>query len=97
MAKESAVQKHVAILGFKAKDKITNVEGIITSINFDLYGCIQTLIQPPADKDGKIPNTCWFDVTRIELLSKKPVMDKPDFDKGYIADGKKGCAEKPTP
>jgi hypothetical protein len=47
------VRQHLTILGKKAKDKITGVEGIITSISFDLYGCIQASIDRGVNKEGK--------------------------------------------
>jgi len=86
--------KHLEKLGFKAKEKVTGLEGVITSVDFDLYGCVQFLVQPSA-KDGEIPRSKWFDVTRIDITSKERVMEMPDFDKGYISEGKKGPANKP--
>ena len=34
------------LLGLKVKDKVTGFTGIITSVSFDLYGCIQVIITP---------------------------------------------------
>jgi len=33
--------------------------------------------------------------TRLTVLSHDPVMAPPNFDSGYIAEGRKGPAEKP--
>ena len=88
--------RHIALLGKKAKDKITGLTGIITSVSFDLYGCIQAVITPPASKEGKVNSGHWFDVTRLEILEHVSVITLPDFHSGYVADGKKGCAEKPS-
>lgn len=86
---------HIEKLGYKAKDKVTGFEGVITSVDFDLYGCIQYLIQP-ASKDGTDKSDAkWFDPTRVTITSKKRVMEMPDFDMGYVAEGRKGPAEKP--
>lgn len=54
-------------LGQKAKDKITGFEGIITGRASYLYGCDQYVLAPPADKDGKIADSHWFDEGRIEI------------------------------
>lgn len=89
-------KKHIELLGLKGKDKITGFSGIIDSICFDLYGCIQVSLKPPMDNDGKIPDGFWFDVTRLDITSDKRAMDSPDFYKGYVAEGKKGPASKPT-
>lgn len=162
--------KHLGLLGFKIEDKVTGLKGVVTSISFDLYGCIQALIvptsgntaevfapvwldvarlkpkskkpiiqpdhcntdlitrlgfngedlvtgfkgvivtlcfnltgpaeislKPGVDDDGKPRNSGpWMDANRIKIKGKKPVMPVPDFNLGYIAEGRKGPAEKPT-
>jgi hypothetical protein len=89
--------RHIKLLGLKAKDKVTGFGGVITTLSFDLYGCVQVVITPKAiTSTGKMEHGQWVDITRLELKSKKPVMEIPNFEKGYIADGKKGCAEKPA-
>jgi len=91
-------QTHIDnLLGRKAKDLVTGFSGVISTISFDLYGCIQVVITPPVDKDGKVKDGHYFDITRIKITDKKPVMALPDFSAGYTAEGKKGCAEKPMP
>ena len=42
-----------SLLGRKARDQVTNAEGVITSVTFDLFGCIQALLKPPIGDDGK--------------------------------------------
>jgi len=88
---------HLNLLGLKAEDVVTGFKGVISSVSFDLYGCIQAVLTPETNKDGKIESGNWLDVTRLRLLSNKPVMELPDFSKGYIAEGRKGCADKPAP
>ena len=91
-------EQHLELLGLKATDSVTNFKGVITGISFDLYGCIQAVLQPEVDKDGKVPDGRWFDVTRLNVKSKKPVMTQPNFEKGYVAEGRKGCeVNKPLP
>lgn len=89
------MQKHMDLLGLKARDKVTGFEGVVSTVSFDLYGCIQVVLTPPLDGDGKKQDGVWFDVARLEVTDDVPVMDVPDFESGPIADGKHGPAEKP--
>lgn len=91
----SELEKHVELLGFPLKDKVTGQTGVATSISFDLYGCIQVAITP-LTKDGTVNNGNWFDVGRIEKTGNKRVLPLPNFHKGYVAEGKKGASPKPT-
>lgn len=92
------VENHLELLGFKAQDKVTGFHGVVTSISFELYGCVQAVVTPEMDKDGETKAGMWFDVTRLKLKSKKPVMELPNFSSGYVAQGKKGCdVSKPLP
>lgn len=88
--------KHMGLLGLKVEDKVTGFKGVVSSISFDLYGCVQTIVTPFVDKDGKAGDGRWFDVTRLTISDHTPVMNLPDFSKGYVAEGKKGPAEKPA-
>lgn len=88
---------HLGMLGKKAKDRVTGVEGVITSLCFDLFGCIQGCLDRGMDKDGKPFDQRWYDVSRLEITDKKPVMKQPDFISGPFASGDKGPAEKPSP
>ncbi len=93
----NAYKTHIELLGFKAVDKITGFKGVIDSISFDLYGCVQALLKPTINKEGAIPQSYWFDVSRLQVAyDDGRVVDLPDFDQGYIAEGKKGPAEKPA-
>ena len=92
---EIQIKKHLNLLGLKVKDKITGFTGIVTSVSFDLYGCIQAIVNPGMDRDGKQKDSHYFDVNRLKIVSSKPVMDLPNFDFGSIAEGKKRPAEKP--
>lgn len=74
------IKESLELLGRRAKDKVTTFEGVITTISFDLYGCIQAVLAPPIDKDGKIPEGRWFDVNRLDVSESPAVMPLPDFD-----------------
>ena len=91
----TCVEKHLSLLGMRVKDKITGFTGVVTSIGFDLYGCIQAVINPGVDKEGKLQELTWFDVSRLELLGAEPVIEQPNFESGRQAEGKQGPAEKP--
>ncbi len=90
------IKHHLSFLGLKVKDRVTGYEGVVTSIGFDLYGCIQAIVNPGSDKDGKLQDSNWFDIGRLQILEETPVMDRPNFDYGDVAEGKKGPAEKPA-
>ncbi len=91
------MKKHIDLLGLKAKDVVTGFSGVVTTLSFDLFGCVQAVITPKVDDKGETQSGNWFDVTRLEILDENPVMPRPDFEAGYVAEGKKGCAEKPMP
>ena len=89
------IQKHMALLGMKVTDKVTGFKGVVVSVSFDLYGCIQAVVTPEASKEGKQEEARWFDVARLSVTSYAPVMDLPNYEYGYVAQGKKGPAAKP--
>jgi hypothetical protein len=88
------IDNSLAMLGLYGKDKITGFEGVIASMSFDLYGCVCGLLTPPV-KDGKIGDSQWFDVKRLEVGGDR-VMDAPKY-KGLHKGEEIGAAEKPAP
>lgn len=91
------LKKHFELLGCRVEDRVTGFSGVVASVTFDLYGCIQAIVNPGLDKDGKLGEQQWFDVNRLRVLEAEPVMPRPAFDwsASSIADGGKGCAERP--
>ena len=89
------IKQHLDYLGLKVQDKVTGYKGVVASVSFDLYGCVQTIVNPGTDKDGKLQESQWFDIARLEILDYEPVMLRPDFEFGQSARGEKGPAEKP--
>jgi len=73
------VLSYLEAMGRKVKDKVSGQEGVVTSVSFDLYGCVQYLLNPGIDKDGNQIQNWWMDEKRIVFLSKEPVMEVPDF------------------
>ena len=59
------IKEHLKVLGFSAKDKVTGFEGVVSTVSFDLYGCIQVVLTPPV-KDGRMMEGSWFDITRLQ-------------------------------
>lgn len=82
-------------LGHPAKDKITGFEGIIVCVQFDLYGCVQVVLNPGLDNDKKPQDSHWFDIQRCEILGDR-VMQPPFIDeKKNPSSYEQGPAEKP--
>ena len=52
--------KPMELLGFRAEDRVTGFKGVVTSVSFDLYGCIQVALNPGMNKDGKLEDGHWF-------------------------------------
>lgn len=47
------IRKHLEMLGYAVRDRVTGLEGIVTSIGFDLYGCIQAVVNLGLDKEAQ--------------------------------------------
>jgi hypothetical protein len=89
------VEKHLKLLGMTVKDKASDFHGIVVTIGFDLYGCIQADVRPKElDKEGKVQHGYWFDINRLIITNKNPVMQPPEYKYGDIAEGKQGCSLK---
>lgn len=86
-----------ALLGHHMRDKVTGMIGVVTSVSFDLYGCVQATIHSGLDKEGKPAEQYWFDVQRLESTDKPRVMDPPDFGDMPAAEYDNGPADKPAP
>ena len=91
------IEQHFAILGCTVEDVVTGFKGVASTLSFDLYGCVQVVITPQVNKDGETKDGKWFDITRLKVTNSTPVMAMPNFIKGYVATGKKGCADKSIP
>jgi len=86
------------VLGKKARERVTLATGVITSINFDLYGCVQALLKPPVGEDGKQIPSAWWDIKRLVISTEPAVMHCPDFTVGPLEQmPDNGPENKPTP
>lgn len=86
---------HIELLGKTVKDRVSGMTGTVTSVSFDLFGCIQAAVSPPVDKDGKLPDGRWMDVNRLEVLNEKRCMPVPEFSKSPEVHAY-GPADKPA-
>lgn len=72
-------------LGVTARDKITNLEGVVIGHCTYITGCSQALVQPRGTKEGEFPESRWIDVQRLEVLPTQVlVLDNgstPGFDR----------------
>ena len=58
-------------LGQKVKDTVTGFEGIVTGQHQWVTGCATYTVQPPVDKDGKVPDNRGVDEVSLELLPEE--------------------------
>jgi hypothetical protein len=72
--------QHLKLLGFEVEDRVSGFRGTVTSVSFDLQGCIQAVVTPKANKDGKRQDGEWFDTKRLRARSRGPVMPQPTFE-----------------
>lgn len=66
-------QKKTVEMGDEVKDLITGFTGIVTSISTYLHGMNQVGVQPPIDKEGKVPDCINFDIVSLKILCKTRV------------------------
>ena len=57
-------------MGVEAETKVTKLKGIITARSENLYGCNRYYVQPPADKDMKIPDGWWVDEDDMSIIGE---------------------------
>lgn len=93
------IQNTVQLLGLTGEDKVTGYKGAITSVSFDLYGCIQLALTPPAKEgEAELKNGHWFDSNRIKVSNTR-VMPVPEFEAygDEPSEYRQGAAEKGPP
>ncbi len=50
---ENQVNEHIKFLGLQVRDEVTGFSGVVTSMSFDLYGCIQAVVTPKVKEGGR--------------------------------------------
>lgn len=88
------MKEYMEMLGKTVRDKVTKFEGVVSSVSFDLYGCVQCVVMPDVDENGKPKNGQWFDEKRLEVINHTRVMEPPAF-MVMPARSEHGPAEKP--
>lgn len=61
-------------LGDRARDLITDYEGVVTGECRYLTGCEQVLLSPKVGDDGKLRGGEWFDADRCVVIEPCAVM-----------------------
>lgn len=69
-------------LGDTVRDTITDFQGIVVARIEYLTGCMQFGVAPKAGSDGKVPDTVYFDYTRLEVVADKKRVVIPARDTG---------------
>ncbi len=64
------------LLGKKVKDKVSGFIGVATGKHTFLAGCDRYSVQPPVDKEGKLPEIQTFDDPQLEIVKEKKVVVK---------------------
>ena len=67
------IKKHLDLLGHKVKDKVSDFQGVVISMSFDLYGCIQADVRSmELDEKGMVRGGIWMDVSMVVKLVMIP-------------------------
>ncbi|MBU8543995.1 MULTISPECIES: hypothetical protein [Roseomonadaceae] len=74
--------------GFTVRDRITGFSGVVTGVVEYLTGCNQALVVPMMQPDGKLPESQWFDLQRLDVV--------PDVARIVLSNGATpGCDRAP--
>lgn len=57
-------------LGDVVRDKITNVEGVLTARTEFLYGCVRWVVQPQAEHEGRPVEPCSYDEQQLDFINE---------------------------
>ena len=80
--------EYMNLLGIAVEDKVTGFSGVVTTISYDLYGCVQAVVTPKHKSEEKDSYSGrWFDTKTSIVKSDKPVMEVPTFYTGSIPGG----------
>ncbi len=71
-------------LGLGVVDKLTGFKGGVDSIVYTLSGCVQAHVQPPIDKEGKLPTGWFIDLDRLDPVVKGPMSPVAPDDTSHI-------------
>ena len=77
---EKMVNVNVIKLGDEVRDNVSGFTGITISRHSYLQGCDRFGVQPPVDKDGKLPEVMTFDGPSLECITASKVKRQATFD-----------------
>ena len=91
-----SVAEYLTLLGTQQVDRVTHFEGMVDSVCFDAYGCVQASLKPTVNQEGKPQEGYWFDIKRLRPGFEKGrrIMDAPLFLLTPVGE-EIGAAEKP--
>ena len=69
-------------MGVRVKSRVTGFMGIVAGRTEYLNGCIQWLVKPPVDKDGKEPDGIWIDIGSLEVVDQGIAVVQPEETPG---------------
>lgn len=67
-------------LGRWGRDRVTDFEGTVSSIMFQLSGKTEMALSPRIDKENKIPEGKWIETRRVSLVGDQRPMAPPKFE-----------------
>jgi hypothetical protein len=88
------IEQHLKLLGMRMRDRVTGFTGMVDCVSFDAYGCIQAVLRPKGEFEGKVLEGAWFDVKRLEKAGGK-IMEPPAYLTTKPGD-EIGSADKPA-
>lgn len=65
-------------MGVQVKCRITGFVGIVAGRTEYINGCIQWLVKPPVDKDGKSVEGQWIDECNLEVIGDGIIVVTPE-------------------
>jgi hypothetical protein len=68
-------------LGQEVRDTVSGFQGIAVCRHIYLNGCARISIQPPVDKEGKLPEVVTLDEPQLEVIKKETGIEKSKDEK----------------
>ncbi len=65
-------------LGDEVRDKISGFQGIAVARHNYIEGCNRISIQPPVDKDGKLPDSITVDEPCLEIITVQKISKRQE-------------------
>lgn len=60
-------------LGQKVRDTVSGFQGIAVCRHIYLNGCARISVQPPVDKEGKLPELATFDEPQLKVIEETDI------------------------